>query len=325
MNVDFLTPSAGLVALAAVIPLAAWLVAEQRAAQARSVLRLAPPRRGTRALVPAALALAGGLLALAAAQPVLASRHASSVRRGGDVFVVLDTSRSMLAAPAPSAPNRFVRARAIARRLAAEAPSADVGLASLTDRVLPHLFPAGSRADFDATLEEAIGVERPPPASAEIGPRLGRATSLGALADLATARFFAASPRPRVAVVLTDGESKPFDPDPVRRALARARVQLVLVRVWVPGDRVWTSGGTPASDYRPDPASGIVLDELAAGVGGRALDEGQVGEAIAEVRRLAGPAGNGERRETTSDRRLAPVAAAAALIPLGLVLWRRNL
>src|SRR4029077_1192606 len=99
-------------------------------------------------LLLGALVLAITLLGLAAAQPVVASPHRSTVRRDADVFVVLDTSRSMLASRAPATPTRFDRARAIARGLDKALPAAAVGIASMTDRVLPHLFPTVNRADF---------------------------------------------------------------------------------------------------------------------------------------------------------------------------------
>ena len=56
--------------------------------------------------------LAVAVLALAAAQPVVASHDRSSVERYADVFVVIDTSRSMLASVRAGAPTRFERARA---------------------------------------------------------------------------------------------------------------------------------------------------------------------------------------------------------------------
>ena len=86
------------------------------------------------------------------------------MRRDADVFIVIDTSRSMLAATAAGAPTRFERATAIAKRLRDATPTAAVGIASLTDRVLPHLFPTEDRAEFDVTLRDAIAVQRPPPA-----------------------------------------------------------------------------------------------------------------------------------------------------------------
>src|SRR5207249_9086469 len=129
---------AGLVVFAALAPLAGWYVAERRAARVRATIGLDAPIRPGRVVVPAALALVFALLALAASQPVVASRHRTAVSRDADVFLVLDTSRSMLAARSPGSPTRFERARAIARTLLRELPPAPIGLASLTDRVLPH-------------------------------------------------------------------------------------------------------------------------------------------------------------------------------------------
>ena len=69
----------------------------------------------------------------------------------------------MLARVGAGAPTRFERATAIAGTLRDAIPTAAVGIASLTDRVLPHVFPTQDRADFDVTLREAIAVQRPPP------------------------------------------------------------------------------------------------------------------------------------------------------------------
>ena len=163
-----------------------------------------------------------GLLALAAAQPVVASHEASNVppRRGcvhRDRYVAIDAGgigrRGADALRACDGRSR--------RRLRDATPTAAVGIASLTDRVLPHLFPTEDRADFDVTLRDAIAVQRPPPAE-NIG---GSGTSLAALGDLATAGFFAPEARTRIAVVLTDGESQPFAVDRTAAALKRARIR----------------------------------------------------------------------------------------------------
>ena len=166
MNVELVTPWAGVVALAALVPLAGSLAVERRAARVREAVGLDTPRRRGRALVPVCAALVIVLLALAASQPVLASHRSTTIRQGADVFVVLDTSRSMVAARTPGAPNRFERARGIAHRLIAELPAVPVGLASLTDRVLPHVFPTASRRDLDG-IERVVFAQIPQATSQE--------------------------------------------------------------------------------------------------------------------------------------------------------------
>ena len=290
----------------------------------RAAIGLRAPTGRGRLAVPVALALSFVLLALAASQPVIASSQRTTVSRNADVFIVLDTSRSMLAARSAQAPSRFERARSIARTLLRDLPPAPIGLASLTDRVLPHAFPTTSRRDLELTLREAMGVERPPPFSRRTGGPLRRASSFAALEDLGDARYFAPAPRRRIAVVLTDGESRPFDPAPLRRAFRQGRVDVVFVRIWDARERVW-SGGVPAPDYRPDPASGPLLAQLAAAVGAESFAEDEVDALVAAIRAKIGSGRIDEVSAETDERQLAPLAAGAALVPLALVLWRRNL
>src|SRR5439155_13056041 len=187
----------------------------------RTGLRLRPPR-GRGWWAPVAVAATVGLVALAAAQPVLSSSAGTAHERNGEVFVVVDTSESMRA----GSPTRFSRAVAAARRIDDALPGVRVGLASDTDRVLPHLFPTIDQPDFDATLRGALGIDRPPPS------RLYKeASGFDSLGALATARFFAAG-GPRVAVMLTDGESRSFAAGQLARTLAPPPGPPVPVRFW---------------------------------------------------------------------------------------------
>jgi hypothetical protein len=320
LNVDFVTPWAGTVVVVAVLPVAAAVRARRRATAVRAVLGLPrPPRSGTPVTL-AALVLTLSLLALAAAQPVVASHDRSTVPHDADVFVVIDTSRSMLAAPGRGRPTRFERATAIARALRAAVPTAAVGIASLTDRLLPHLFPTQDRADFDLTLAQAIAVQRPPPAENV----RGSGTALAALGDLAAGRFFASTSRTRIAVVLTDGESRPFEARPVAAALSRAHVQPFLLRLGSGSERVYGPGGKPES-YRPQREAGIELARVAAALGATAYDEPAAGTAVEDVADAVAHGAGRESLETASVRSLSPYLAFAALLPLGLALVRRNL
>jgi hypothetical protein len=317
---EFGTPWAAVVALAAVVPVAAWVLGTRRSATVRLALGLGPPARRNGALIVGALVLSIVLLALAAAQPVIAARHHSTVRREADVFVVLDTSRSMLASRAAGTTTRFARATAIAHALDEALPTAAVGIASMTDRVLPHLFPTQDRVDFDLALREAVAVQRPPPA--EVTRDSG--TDLGSLGDLALAHFFAPGKNARIAVVLTDGESRAFAVQHVANVLRQARIQPILIRVGTSGERVWGAGGKSES-YRPSRVAGVELARTAVGLGGRAYDEGQAGVAIAEIAGAVGGDSVQSRRTSTSIRSLAPFLALASLVPVAFVLWRRNI
>jgi hypothetical protein len=309
-QIVWLTPTAALVGLAALAPLAAWVLGERRVRRARETLRLRASARGTW-WAPAAIAAAFALVAVAAAQPTIASSGGRSSERTGRVFVVVDTSTSMRA----GRPTRYARASAAAVRIRDALVGTPVGLASVTDRVLPHIFPTIDRDDYLATLHQAMGVDRPPPSKAR-----RQASSFDALAAIGSARFFTNTLGPRVAVLLTDGESRPFDPAEVARALERARVKLVIVRFWNAAERI---AGDPV--YRADTSSAIQAQAVATQMHSGTYDEAHLGDAVGAVRRALG---DGQQRlpprATSTSRPLAPFAMLAALLPLSLLVWRRN-
>src|SRR5207247_878048 len=94
-------------------------------------------------------------------------------------YVVLDTSKSMAASAGAGGETRLDRAKGEALEVREGLSSVRFGIASLTDRVLPHLFPTGDPAVFATTLRQSVGIDRPPP-----GVNSTRATSFAALANL---------------------------------------------------------------------------------------------------------------------------------------------
>jgi hypothetical protein len=314
----FLTPLGTLVALAVILPAAAIALGVRRAAAARAALRLRPPRHGTDLQVVGALAALFALLAVAAAQPALAHDVRQRVRTDAQVLFVLDTSRSMAAAPARSAPTRLARAEHLAAAMRASIPDVEAGIATLTDRVLPNLLPVADVASFDATLSRAVGIERPPPRFVT-----ARATTFDALVGIPESGFFEHRATHRVVVLLTDGESRPFDTSALGRAFAN--VGLVVIGVRRSGELVFGHGGQPEPGYRPDPSTPTALAEAAATTGGRLFRENERAAASAQLRRLLGKGPTAStvgssRRETP----LAPFAALAALVPLVLLARRRG-
>ena len=65
----------------------------------------------------------------------------------------------MRASSAPGEPTRLVRARAAVMRVRRTVPDVPAGLAGLTDRVLPYLFPTVDAAGFAETLRLSVAVE----------------------------------------------------------------------------------------------------------------------------------------------------------------------
>jgi hypothetical protein len=165
-------------------------LARRRAARAATALGLPPADRRGLAVDLTLLGLVGVLVGLAAAQPVVSRSEETHGRDGAEVLVVIDVTRSMLAQRAPSEPTRLDRSRELAKRVRAAIPETRVGVASLTDRVLPHLFPTLGANAFVAVVNRAIGIERPPP-----DRRANKATAFSALpyAQLSTLTLVAAA------------------------------------------------------------------------------------------------------------------------------------
>jgi hypothetical protein len=119
-----------------------------------------------------------------------------------------------------------------------------------------------------------------------------------------------------VFVVLTDGETRAYGEAAVARRLRSAGIGLVLVHVWREGERLEAA-------YRPDPASGAALRDLAAAAGGTAVEEGDRGRAVAAARDALGTGPTEARSTEERVHPLAPWIALAALLPLAFGLWRR--
>lgn len=327
MTIDFLTPSGGLIALAVLVPIAAFLAISRRAARMRRDLGLSEPPLRFRLVPVAAVLGVAGLLGLAAAQPLLERSTTRRVRSDAEVLMVVDISRSMLAQRNLAAPARLERAKETAALLRASLPGVPVGIASLTNRVLPHLFPSADEAVFRATLERAIDIERPPPGSSLFPVdqlSLRNATNLASLAAVASQRFYSQTARHRLLVVLTDGESSRVSASAVGRRLRGAAIETVFIQFWAPDERVF-SNGRPEPEYRSNPAARSILDRLAVATQGSVFDEGDL---EAAGRRARDVIGDGPVRVETGERRrtlmLAPYLAAAAFVPLALLLWRRD-
>jgi Ca-activated chloride channel homolog len=310
---QFLTPWAGVVVAAAVVlPLAALALAERRLGLARRLLHLPDPGAAGRGATIAALVAIPVLLGLAAAQPVIRRDHGRTERTDAQALFVLDISRSMAAAPRPGAPNRLARARAAALDIRSAISDVPSGVATLTDRALPKLFPVGDQAAFDSTVS-TTEIEQPPPEAVS-----STATTFGPLAGVARDGYFAPGTKRRVIVLLTDGESRPFSAGAVGRALGST--SLVVVRVGDQGERVYHADGTPEA-YRPDPSAAATVARLASATGGRVATPPSAGSAVRAALGSGPTAARGRERSITA---LAPWLAGLAAVPLLFLLVRRR-
>jgi hypothetical protein len=317
MQISLLTPSGLVVALVALVPLAALVLTELRARRVRRTLGLGGPSWAITALLALSVAGIGVLVGGAAAQPILERGATRHERLDVNGWVVVDTTRSMLAAPGRRSASRIARAREAAAELRAAVPELKVGLASMTDRVLPHLFPTLDEDVYAATLKQSVGIERPPPSR-----RRQNSTILDALDQLGPQGFYPPTPERRILVVLSDFETDPFSTTKLGATLRRQRIEPIFVHVWDRDERIF--GGLGDAGYRPDPDSLTTVRDLAAAAAGRAYAEDELDRAKARLREVLGEGTSRPLWRETSRTELAPWLSLAALVPLGFVLWRRN-
>jgi hypothetical protein len=320
VSLTILTPLAALLAVGLVLPLVALVRARRKASGVRGTLGVPQPGRRAVAVPLSALVLGGLLIGSAAAQPVVEWTSDRRVRTDAEAFVVLDVSRSMLAQRDLDSPTRIERAKAAATTIRASLSDVPVGVASLTDRVLPHLFPSSDEEVFEATLQRSLGIEQPPPRSSFATG----ATSLNALATLRGLRYFTPSSTARLAIVLTDGETQPVANARLGGLFQREpAIEVIFVQFWDDDERVF-SRGVPEPQYRADPSARAVLDRLAASTKGAVYTERQLGSATSTARDLLGDGPSAVEGRQAGQLALAPYLAAAALFPFGLLLWRRD-
>jgi von Willebrand factor type A domain len=316
----FLTPSGAIVAVVVVVPLVAFFIADRQRRRVTALLRLEEPRAMRRLAPAVAVCVAAALLGIAATQPTVVARSTQQIRTDAEAWFVLDTSLSMSAATSPTSPTRFQRAQALATRLREQLRDVPVGVASITDRALPHLFPTIDLAAFDLTVRKAVGIERPPPSD---GFSV-RITTLGSLARLVSDNFFSPSATKRLVVVFTDGETRPFADASLGTVFNQPPgLHAIFVRIWGGNERVW-DGNRPDPLYRPDPASAEYVQQLADTTNGVALRGSNFDGIVRDARGALGSGPHLVLRKERRQRELAPLFAAFAFLPLGFLLWRRN-
>jgi hypothetical protein len=315
--ITLLSPVAGLIALAAAVPIVMLGQALQRARVVRERLQLPEPAHGRRQLVLAVVSLAV-LVGLAATQPVWAQSHTQRIRKDAEAYIVFDISRSMLASVGPSGETRLDRAKKEALGLRAQLPEIPVGIASMTDRTLPHLFPSPDQNAFRATVAQAINIEQPPP----IAQFRTVGTTLAALSTVPLRGFFSPSATKRVMIVYTDGESRKFDIGGLAVVLRRApSIRPVFVHTWDAHELVYSGAGAEP-DYRPRAGSSEVLQRTAKAAGGTAFEEQDAGRAASVAREYLGSGPTIAERQSQDELSMGPFVLALAALPLLYLLLR---
>jgi hypothetical protein len=319
-GVSFLTPLAGLFALTAMIPLAALFVMRRRTLRLGRLFTLATPGRRELVTAGVALALLPALVAVAAAQPVVIHAKAFTERLDAQVFIVFDTSLSMKARGGPDSPTRLTRAKEEANALIPKLGDLPVGVATMTDRVLPSLMPTTTTALALRTVNQSVRINEPPP-----GIRYhGRASTLEALVPIVPDRLFPPGVKHPILVVLTDGEMRapaPFTGDSFAQQIT---IPPLFVHVWAPTDHIYSNGQVNQA-YQPDPASARTLAHFASLTHGHVFREGDVGGLLDAIRAEAGSKPATTKLLGFSRVPLGPWFLLAGVVPLGFLFWRRNI
>ena len=306
--------------LVAVIPLAALWFAQARLERVRRLFSLASPRRRELAGVIAALVTLPALMGVAAAQPVVVRHHLLGQRLDVQVFMVFDTSTSMSARTEPHGPTRLARAEQDAEEIIPKLGTIPVGIATMTDRVLPDVMPTTNISLIRRTIQQSVGIDRPPPEQRYSG----RATTFSALYPVGRSNFYSPGVGHRVFVVFTDGEFVPIRSS-IGYDLARVMtIQPLFVHVWAPTERIYVHGKIDPN-YRPDPTSATELSKFAAAAGGRVYGEDDLHTLTQEIRAEAGSSPVETQILGYARVALAPWFVLAGFIPLGFLLYRRNI
>ena len=319
MGFQFLTPIDGLFALAAAIPLAALWLAQARMERVRRLFSLTIPRRRELVGIVAALALLPVLMGVAAAQPVVVRHHLLGQRLDVQAFFVFDTSSSMTARTGLQGPTRLARAKQEAEEMIPKLGDIPVGLAAMTDRVLPVLMPTSNFGLVRRTLTQSVGINQPPP-----GQRYrGRATTFSALYPIGNSNFYSPGVQREILVVFTDGEATPIRPG-IGYDFARAMtVHPLFVHVWAPTEQIYLHGRADPR-YKPDPTSSFALSRFAAASHGRVYGENDLHNLVETIRAEAGHSPVNASVIGYARVALAPWFVLAGVVPLGFLLYRRN-
>jgi tetratricopeptide (TPR) repeat protein len=321
-NPQWLLPAAVVLAvLGAALGARGWL-------GARRLRRLLGPGRGGAAVAAsvasdAALFAALALVAVALLGPRIWERSTLLGRSGVDVAILVDVSRSMDARDAP--PSRLQRARRAAGRVLERlAPDSRAALAAFAGRGV-LLTPLTPDKVALAELLPALDTELLQPGGSDLDA--GLAAAVDAFED--------GSRRPRVVLVLSDGEVRGRSQEPAEASAGRADARVAAVAFGSPFGATIPDHGVPLRDERGEIVvtrrQSQPLARLAEARGGRLFVGDEWGDfdleaAMGEIEREArlAPGERVERR--TAVPAVLPFAALALAVLLAEAApWRAGL
>jgi hypothetical protein len=302
----FLTPSAALVGLAFLVPLATLVWRERVGFRARAHLGLRRPNAIRLLARPVGLLLLGALVAAAAAQPAIRKSASVPMRADAELYLTFDVTRSMLARSALDKPVRFERARVLAREIHGGLLDVPTGVATLTNRMMPLLFPTGDERGVSAVLANSVRIMQPQPARLTAP----RATQLGALTLAADRSYYNPEAKRRALVVFSDLDTDYFSLEATLKLLRDHDIEPFVVRVAAAGEQIFDEKGRVLA-YRPTSTVSVAQLKRA---GWHAFQENEAQRVVSEVKTYLGTGtmrGNGLIQ---SQRNVAMYVALLALL-----------
>ena len=145
-EIVFLTPQAALVGIVFAAPLVMLAIRERAYSRVRATLGLRRPPVARVLIRSVGIVALAALVAATAAQPAVRATDPTRVRSDAEMFLTFDVSRSMLATGAPGGVVRLERARALGRDVHSALRDLPTGVATLTNRLMPLLFPPETHA-----------------------------------------------------------------------------------------------------------------------------------------------------------------------------------
>ena len=300
-----MTPRAAFVALAFAGPLVALALRERAGGRVRATLGLRQTGLARLLARPVGLVSLAAMVAVTAAQPALRDADPTKVRSDAELYLTFDVSRSMRAARSPGGVTRMERARALGEDVHAALPEVPTGVATLTNRMMPLLFPTGDARGVTAVIEHSLRLMQPQPQRFTAA----RASSLGALSLSADRSYFNPGARKRVLVVFSDLDSDFFSLEGTLRLLRRHRIEPFLVRVATPGEQIFDGAGRPSAYVS---VSTVTVPALRR-AHWHAFEENETARLVTDVRSYLGEGPVGTSGRIEAQRNLAPLFALVAL------------
>ena len=270
------------------------------------------PSRSRRALTRGLVLLGLALIVIALARPQFGRSDAAFTRRGRDVLVLLDLSRSMNARDL--APNRLAVAKQAALEVVRASPGDRVGLIVFGGSAFLQLPLTLDRAAFEQFLDSAS-----PSDLGDLSTNLSTA-----LRTAATVFLHEADPGYRVALVVSDGETLRGNLDQSIRLLRGAGVRTFALGLGTPeGAPIPDSTAGEAVEYHRDHIGRVVVSRLDEGTLGR-LARVTGGDYVrwsgeASVRRLQAAIAAVSTREIAARRRTALADRFQWPLALGII------